>query len=423
MAHLMNLAMASASMNGFIPNAEGWMGPPVEPQPLMARFDAMKEHPKGRELLKRIEDGSLPQDELLAEMTTLMGTLQRGITSGMTAFPVRENLQAEVEQLVPMETPVRNMLPRDPGSGKAAAWKQATSLGGGWGSSYDQPGGGSAAQAFFSETGAPAELTTVYADRSQSYKLMGTIGSVTGFAMASGANFQDQYRTERQNQIRNLMLLEEAALINADATATAAPWGDGTTAFSFDGIIPSIKTANGVPSAHIQTTVGALTAAHIDAQLTRIWKQGASQMVMLINAQEAQSLITLAKNDGTFRILTEGANNASSLGMAITGYVHPISHEVVQIVVSRFVPAGTMVFMAKQGPNQGGSFRVDVLPQVNLPALAPGKRVEGYTAMELAPTHAAPQVFKFIVSVFEMLKLMNGNIVAKSTGVTAAVAA
>jgi hypothetical protein len=183
--------------------------------------------------------GSLERTEAIGDLNQIafqlgstLKELQRGISSGATAFPVRENLESEAKVLVPLDTPVRNMLPRRMGHGTASVWKQITSLGGGWGTSLDQPGGLSSIRSFFSESIAgaqsPAEHTTVYAEKTASYKLMGTYGSITGFAMAAGANFQNQMAMEKANAIRNLMLNEEYALISGDSSSSAAPWGDGT---------------------------------------------------------------------------------------------------------------------------------------------------------------------------------------------------
>lgn len=372
--------------------------------------------------MDKLERGEITGDiqQILLALGTSLRDFQRGITSGMTAFPVRENLEAEAKLLIPLDTPFRNRLTRTPGAGKSSAWKQKTSLGGGWGASYDQPGGGATAiRAFFAETGAPAEHTTVYADKSATYKLLGTYGSVTGLAMAAGANFMAQLATEKRNAILNLLLDEENALINGDSASTAAPWGDGTNALSFDGIVNLVTTGNGTPSAQVQTSVGALTTAHLDAQLNRLWKQGAQGLWMLMNAQEIQSLTKLAQNSASIiRVTYQGAEGV--LGFKVSGYMHPVSGEVVTIIPSRFLPAGTLIFGSDRLPDGSPTMDVDVLPQVELPELAPNESVQGYTAQELAPTTVAPQVYPFIVSVYEVLRLKSAAHVAKSTGVTAA---
>lgn len=416
---------------GFLYPALGPQGLQVGPSvPLIERIG----RPQAIESLAELEAElpKLQRGEFVGDLQQLMfklGTslkdfqrgIERGVTSSMTAFPVRENLEAEAKILVPLDTPFRAMLPRTPGAGTASAWRQLTALGGGWGSAYDQPGGGSATRMFFAETGAPAEHTSVYAAKSASYKLLGTYFSVTGFAMASGANFQQQYATERKNAILNLMLNEEHALINGDSAATAAPWGDGSSALAFDGIINLVTVANGTPSAQVQTSVGALTIAHLEAQLTRIWKQGGRDMYILCNAQETQSLSTLAQSSSTIiRVQATATEGQSVLGLKVTGIVHPVSGEIVPIHTSRFVPAGTIIFGSKYLPDGSPSADVNVLPQVELPQLAPNEPVQGYTAQELAATTAAPQVFAGIVTVYEVLRLKGATVFAKSTGVTAA---
>ncbi len=42
------------------------------------------------------------------------------ITTQTPGFPSRENLEAPAAMLVPVETPLRNLLPRVPGSGEAS---------------------------------------------------------------------------------------------------------------------------------------------------------------------------------------------------------------------------------------------------------------------------------------------------------------
>lgn len=69
----------------------------------------------------------------MAELAQSLAEISRAITTSTTAFPVRENLEAPAKILVPLDTPVRNMLPRTRGAGLASAWRQVTSLGGGYG--------------------------------------------------------------------------------------------------------------------------------------------------------------------------------------------------------------------------------------------------------------------------------------------------
>jgi hypothetical protein len=463
------------------------------PKPLFARSIDIEQFlsPETREAMAQVQRGEFtgtPQD-IAAQLNMTLDQFMRGITSSISAFPVREDLEAEAKLLIPLDTPLRNKLPRIPGAGLAHAWKQLTSIGMGLGGETttsgsgnsaaqaditvvnaggiaagetlyigsggtaetkivssvnystnvitlttnlanaqnsvsviklgQQPGTGEALRAFFSETGAPAEQTSAYADKSASYKLMGRMGSVTGFSMAAGANFQNQYAMEKTNVIRSVMMAEENALINGDASAIAAPWGDGTNALAFNGLRNLITTANGVPAQQVQTAVGAITTDHFSYMLNQLWLQGAQGEYILINERESRSLAELATASGSIIRVQATSDGKTVLGMQVTGIVHPITGRVVPIHVSRFVEPGTMYWLSESIPDGSPTMQVAVLPQVQLPSLAPNDMIQGYVAQELAPSHAAPQVFKFIVSVYEVPMLKSAKHVGVSKGVTA----
>lgn len=408
-------------MNPVAALGDGWMqpGPSV---PLLSRFEQFKLSPELQKNLEIIERGGTPDIEigqLMAQFALTMQQFQRGITTGTSNLPIRENLEAEAKLLVPVETPFRNRLARTPGAGTASQWRTITSTGGGWGTSLDQPGGVGLSQIFFGESGRPAELATVYGARTAGYKLLGQMGKTTGFAQAAGATFQSNFAMERTNALRNAMLNEENALINGDSASVIAPWGDGTNALAFDGLINRITVANGTPSAQVQTGVGGLTFAHMDAQLRRLWNQGAQGVWMMVNGQEALSMKNLAQASGSIHRIVVKDTGDSTVGLAVTGYVHPISGEVVPVLVNRFMPAGTMIFGCDRLPDGSPAADVSVLPQVQLPELAPNDVVQGYVAQEIAPSWESPLVYGFIVSVFEVLRIKSQNHFAKSVGVTA----
>lgn len=432
--------------------------------------------------MEQIQRGAFDGDmnAVYAQVFEQLQQIRRTVTSTMTGFPVRENLEAPARVLIPMDTPMRNRIPRVPGAGTASAWRQLTSFGGGYGvsttvtsgassatqtvgstagmqsgdgiyfattnvvgivssvtnattvvltasistttaevvSRVGQPGQGAAVRSFYAETGAPASHTETYAAKSAGYKLLGTYGDITGFAMASGATYQNQYATTKRNSINNLMLNEENAIVNGSSSILAAPWGDGSTNFSFDGIRNLTTTANGVPTNQVQTSVGALTFAHIDLQISRIWNQGGRKNWMLLNEQEARSIDHLFDASGsTNRVVFTDPGNVTA-GRRVTGYVHPITKEVVDIIVDRFMPPGEIIFGSDLLPDMTPALDISVLPQVMLPELAPDEQIQGYTAQELAPTTSAPQVYPFVVTVYEVLRMLGATVFAKSQGVT-----
>lgn len=375
-----------------------------------------------REMVEQLARGTFDGDvnEALRHLAQQQVEVSRAITTSISDFPVRENLEAQATSLVPEDTPLRNMLARVPGAGMAAVWIQAVSLGGGWGTNYDQPGGGTVKQLFYSETGAPVERTTVYQKRLAEYKLLGTLGSVTGFAMAAGANFMNQLATEKDLSLRNMFLNEEMALIWADSTSTDAPWGDGDEELAFDGLWNLIATANGTPSKNIQTSVGTLTTDHIDNQLGDIWEQGGRDIWMLLHRQEAQSLVKLLQQSGTIHRLEIVNQGEVSMGFRVAKYYHPITGQPANIIVDRFMSAGKMIFGSNLDDRGRAGAEVEVLPQVPVES-APEKpqQVQGYASVDLARGKVAPDEHAFMISVYEVLKLRNAKVFAKSSGVTA----
>lgn len=286
---------------------------------------------------------------------------------------------------------------------------------------YGVQGGSSQSviRAFFAETGSPADHSEIYAEVLATYKLLGVYGSVTGFAMAAGNNFQNQYAQSRRLSLQNLMLNEEYALINGSTTDVNAPWGDGTTNFAFNGIVNLVTTANGTPTSQVQTSVGALTTLHIDQQLNRLFLQGANDMWMLMNPQEATSLTHLAEAGGSINRVNLDANGLATLGITVGWYAHPTTNAKVKVIVSRFLSPGTIIFGCNNLPDGSPAIDVDVLPQVNLPQLAPDQQVQGYVQQELAPALAQPQVYPWITTVYEVLRVKSALHFAKSTGVLA----
>lgn len=279
----------------------GFMTPSLAPNGIQAVGPSIPIYTRGAHIseqsadliqrMQRFEADGLERVDVTGDFVSLqkqlgmtLGEMNRAITTSMTAFPVRENLEAPARNLVPKDTPLRNRLPRTVGAGTASQWRQIVSMGGGFGfattttsvgavttvtvgstagikvgdvvqfitattgipvggtvalslrtvvtvptsttftvasvtlasgdlvvntgnatltaSGYVHgrpPGAGVPAgltastyygRSFYAETGAPPEKTSAYIAKTAGYKLLGTLGSVTGFSMAAGANFQ-----------------------------------------------------------------------------------------------------------------------------------------------------------------------------------------------------------------------------------------
>ena len=420
-------------------------------------------------------------DILRAEIDSQL--IQRGITSTQTGFPVREDLEAEVQSLVPIDTPVRDLLPRKMGSGLAHIWKAVSSYGGGYGfqtlatlggsgswlqvnstagarvgdqiyfasgavtktvSTVDStiqitltdasgswsagdtvyriityPDGGAAAQVGFAESSAPATFTPTFVPVSATYKLLGCVGTITGLAIAAGSNFQDTLAYAKMVALKNLLVNEENILINGSTTSVAAPFGDGTTNYCFAGLCNAITAANGTPAVNIQTAVGQLTMTHLNQQLNRLWQRGGKDMYIIMAGQESNSLTKLAQADASSAIFFPQMAEDATFGARIAWLAHPITGQKVPIYNSRHLNPGTIIFGSKYGPEGQPAAEVVVLPAVPV-RTNPGELVQGYFAQSLPAVASAPMLYGYLVAVAEVLCFYNYQVFAISTGVTSA---
>lgn len=278
------------------------------------------------------------------------------------------------------------------------------------------PEAGTAQRMFYAEAGAPVEATTVYSNGSAAYKLIGTMGSVTGFAAAAGDSFMNQYNAEKKATIMRALLMEEYAFLHGNTSSTAAPWGDGTNNLAFQGLIPFIQ--GNAPAAQVQTSVGTLTVDHLQSQLTRIFYQGGTELFIMLNGTQAQKLGDLATTSGNYRLII--TQNEASIGAKVAYLVHAVSGESVPIYVNPFMPQGWIVFGAMKNDQLQPTCDVSALPQVINGGLSGTESApySGWYAQDIAPTTTATDVFYFKVSSYEVPRWKNARVFGLSTGVT-----
>lgn len=281
----------------------------------------------------------------LAQINAQIAAFQKGITSTQTAFPVRENLAAQAALLVEISSPLLNRFPTKPGSGKAAAWKEITSFG-------NTPASG----LFYAEAGTPSSRTTVYADRSETYKQIGLDGGVSGLAIEAGANFQSQLQAEKNYTILYLKQLEEDALINADGTGNA-----------FSGLLTQIATGNGSYVGSTTGTVPSAVRTDLDTMLKASFDKGANITALVVRSTEAKRIGDAITGDTTspLRVAFPDANGIVG-GFFVNGYVNPFNGQVVEIIADQKHTQGTVIGLAERLPahisGQGGDgMYLDVL--------------------------------------------------------------
>lgn len=282
----------------------------------------------------------------LAEIQKQVADLQKVVATSDTAFPVRENLAAEAKIVIPVDTPLLRRFPQKQGSGKASAWKEITSFG-------TDP-----SSVFYAEGGAPSGRTTVYADRSETYKQVGLDGGVTGLAIAAGANYQDQLASEKRNTMLHLKRLEESALLNAAATGN-----------EFSGLRTQITTANGafVQAATTGTVPASTVTKELDDMIQSAWDKGGSTSVFVVTSSGARKISdAIVKQNANVLQVNVNTQVGISGGFFVNRYISPLTGEQIEIIPDKFHTATECLGLCEQMPapvaGQGGdAIDLDVL--------------------------------------------------------------
>jgi hypothetical protein len=273
----------------------------------------------------------------IQQLQQKVAEFEKTVTSTQTAFPVRENLAEPAKLVVPVDTPLLNRFPTKPGAGLAAAWKEITSF------------GSDPSTVFYTEGGAPSSRTTVYANRSETYRELGLDGGVSGLAIAGGANFQDQLAIEKRNCILHLKRLEEAALINASGSAP-----------EFYGLLAQITTGNGSTVRATTGTAASAVLADLDYILKGAWDNGGDINLLVLRSSESKVISdAITQNAGTspMRVNIDQQSQITG-GFFVNAYISPINGRKVELVPDKFHTTGTIIGVAEELPapipNQGG---------------------------------------------------------------------
>jgi len=284
-------------------------------------------------------DGLEQVNLTIQQLQAKIAEFEKTVTSADTAFPVRENLAAEAKLVIPVDTPLLNRFPTKVGSGKAAAWKEITGLGSS-ALTYSM---------FYAEAGAPSSRTTVYADRSETYKLAGLDGGVAGFAIAAGANFQDQLAIEKRNCLLHLKRLEETALINADGTG-----------YAFSGLLTQVVTGYGSTVRASTGTAASAVLADLDYILKGAWDNGGDITLLVLRSSESKIISdAITQNAGTspMRVNIDQQSLITG-GFFVNAYISPLNGRRVELVPDKFHTVGTIIGVAENLPapiaGQGG---------------------------------------------------------------------
>jgi hypothetical protein len=169
-------------------------------------------------------------DETLEAIKKAMQTgndeLKKSITTatGLVAY----DLQAPAKNLYPVNTPIRNAIPRRGGGvGTATNWKQITSIN----------GSGYGAMGWVPEGQRSARMSYTTADKAASYRTLGEEDQASYEAVSAARTFEDIRSTQTMRLLQKLMQKEENAFLGGNSsvalgvpsTPSLAAGGSGAT--------------------------------------------------------------------------------------------------------------------------------------------------------------------------------------------------
>lgn len=197
-------------------------------------------------------------------------------STGLVAY----DLQAPAKNLYPVNTPIRNRLPRvGGGTGTATNWKAIRNI---IGSGFDAMG-------WVPEGQRTARMSYVTENKAAAYVTIGEEDSVTFEAVSAGRTFEDVRSSATMRNLQKMMLKEENALLMGNASVNL---GTPTTP-----TLSASGTGGTLPNATYSVIVVALTGEGV---------RGAS----LTNGIPTSLTVTGA--DGQSYVLNGGSSNKSS---------------------------------------------------------------------------------------------------------------
>lgn len=202
-----------------------------------------------------------------AETLDLMkGALSKGsddlaksvtVSTGLVPF----DLQAPAKNLYPVNTPLRNRIPRVGGGvGPATNWKTIKNI---VGSGFDSMG-------WVPEGQRTGRITYTVNNVSASYATIGEEGQVTFEAISAGRTFEDVRSTESMRVLQKMMLKEENAILmgNLDGVALGTPATPTLSAAGSGATLPALTYSVIVVALTGEGFRGASLAAGVPTSMT-----------------------------------------------------------------------------------------------------------------------------------------------------------
>ena len=269
-----------------------------------------------------------------------------------------ENLDERIKFLVPIDTPLRNRIPRVAGKGQAAMWKRMTSAVHSKSHPSTNVAAGTNTAISFADAGAPNETTQTYDMVSQAYELLGRKLEVGGLALAAsrGRDGQpDMMKSREQIKAYELMLGEEEMIVA----------GDTDVANEFDGLFKQITTNSGSYS-------GFVTSSGIGANCRTLYLYGDDPTLLVLNARQFQALADDLQASGAIQrsVITQGEVAGVTGGFALSRIVNPVTQSLIDVKPERFVGYGGLLLTEKSPAGERWIEMDDLIPvsRVDVPS-------------------------------------------------------
>lgn len=174
--------------------------------------------PTQDEILRQLVDEAYaqPSEDIAAHILRSAGLdpteLRKTITTGtgLIAF----DLQAPAKNLYPVNTPIRNRIPRiGGGTGTATNWRQVNAI---TGSGYDNTG-------WMPEGQRAGQMSYSTSNKSATYATLGEEDAVTFEAISAGRNFEDVRARMTMRLLQKTFLKEEMGILAGNNSLVLAP--------------------------------------------------------------------------------------------------------------------------------------------------------------------------------------------------------
>ncbi len=222
----------------------------------------------------------------------------------------RQDLEAEIVKLTNRNTPLRDIIPRVKGEGRAHLWNQRVALGG-------LPGNNSPLELFYKDGALPTESDPKYVQKTAAYAYLGVTGVITGPMIASGRSFADIEAEVAEAKLREVIQGEEWAIFHGDSSVP-----NSTGATSFDGLDKQLVT-NVIDNAGAPLTAGVTggnTIAQIDKLIKLVRLQGGQPTHLFMSFGMQAQANALISPDARY-VITDGTTVTA--GLHATNYMSP----------------------------------------------------------------------------------------------------